>query len=243
VRIVALALAVFSAAGCRFVVGAAGDSDLAASGDVDLAGVDPSDLDVAGDLPTPADLGTAPDLLVAGILSGTRVDMPSTVDLSGEGLSDWAHYGLAFAGDVDHKSGVTASLKMTSVGVLRQWSFFTPSTTWSGGTPTASGNTTSGVYINGVGSSLSVAVPADATTRTLRLYLSQYQSTCKLVAHLSDGSAPDYTMTNSIGNTNVYHRYTLSFRSSRPGETLTVTWTLTSDAGGGDVDLMAATYF
>jgi hypothetical protein len=246
VRVVALALVVLGAAACRFTVGGSTEADLA-TGDVDMSDVGSSDMGTGGgDLAGAPDLATgSPDLLVTGVLTVARIDMPSTVSLSTEGLSDWTHYGIANASDVDRKSGVSPSITMANAGfLLKQWSFYTPSTTWTGGTPTASGDTTSGVYMNGAGSVFTFTAPADATARTLALYLTQYKSTCTLVAHLSDGSAPDFTMSTMAGGANIYHRFAINFRASRPGQTLTVTWKLTTDAtGSGDVDAMAATYF
>lgn len=244
VRIALFALAACSVAGCQFLVPSAIDGDLETAGEADLAEPPPDDLDApGGDLAGALDLAMAPDLLVTGILTGSRVDMPGKVDLAAEGTSDWTHYGLNVVTDVDRKSGVAASIAMTSVGVVRQFSFYAPTMVWTGGTPTASASTTSGVFTTGAGSSFTLTIPADAKTRTVRLYLTQYQSTCALKAHLSDGSAADFAMSTSIGGTNVYHQYTLNFRASHPGQTLTVSWTMTTDAGSGTIDLLAATYF
>lgn len=241
-RIVALALVVVSAAGCRFSV-AGSPADLATGSDVDMTNVDPSDLSAGDDLAQLPDLALPPDLLVPGILSGARADTMSFVDISIEGVVDWAHFGLNTVTDVNRKAGGPAAVIESAIGTPGQYSLYDPALSWSGGTPTASVTTNSGIFMRGVNSAFSITVPADTTTRTLSVYLSQYHSTATLLAHLSDGAAPDFSMKTTIGLSNVYHRYTITFRASHPGQTLRVSWTLTTDAGNGTVDLMAATYY
>ena len=65
------------------------------------------------------------------------------------------------------------------------------------------------------------------------------KTTGTLTAHLSDGSAPDYT-DGSLGNTSTSWAgvYTLVFRSIDPNATLNVTWV--QDTAGGDVNWSAA---
>jgi hypothetical protein len=110
-------------------------------------------------------------------------------------------------------------------------------------TPTINGPTNGGVYVNGVTHALTLTVPADTTMRTLRVYLSQYQSTGALAAHLSDGSASDFSTTISASS-NVYTRYTFVYRASSAAQTLLVTWTLQNDSSGnGSVDVLAATLY
>jgi len=88
----------------------------------------------------------------------------------------------------------------------------------------------------------SLTVPADTSQRTLVLYLGAWRTTGRLVAHLSDGSSPDYvntSLTNSSGATTV-GAYTLTYKAASSGETLTLTYTM-STSSGGNITLQAAT--
>jgi len=72
------------------------------------------------------------------------------------------------------------------------------SVSWTDGTPTAtSTNNANGVYIIGVGQGFSFTAPADLATRTLVVHVGGWNSGATLTAHLSDGSAADYTDTTS----------------------------------------------
>ena len=59
-----------------------------------------------------------------------------------------------------------------------------------------------------------------------------------LTAHLSDGSAADFTDVSSSANGQFDRNYTLTYSARSAAQTLTVTWTLTS--GNGNVTLNAA---
>src|SRR5262249_32661068 len=78
----------------------------------------------------------------------------------------------------------------------------------------------------------------DLTTRTLVVHVGGWNSGGTLTAHLSDGSASDYT--NVVTNTSAQYdgNYTLIYRASSAGQTLTVRWTMSS--GAGNVALNAA---
>jgi hypothetical protein len=201
--------------------------------------------DVA-DLSMP-DLLPPPDLApLHGELTVTRDGIPGTVDLSDEGKIDWAHFGRNNAADVNRKSGGPAEIALATVGAaLKQFNTYTPMMRWSNGTPVANASTKGGVYLNGVDHAITLTVPADTTTHTLRAYLTHYQSTAQLVAHLSDGSAPDSAMTLTTGGANTYYRMTVVFRAASPGQTLTLTWSERADTGGGfgSVDLLGATVY
>jgi hypothetical protein len=61
-----------------------------------------------------------------------------------------------------------------------------------------------------------------------------------LNAHLSDNSAADYIDTTPL-DSGVYSRnYTLTYRASAPGQTLRVTWTMTSGPSFGNITLSGA---
>jgi hypothetical protein len=173
----------------------------------------------------------------------SQAGTPADVNLTTEGTIDWVQWGLVNNTDVNHKSSGPSAITLTTNGTLTQFGSYTPTLHWSDGTPTANAQTNSGVWVGNPGDVLTVTVPADTTTRTLRLYLTSYHSTGILRAHLSDGSATDF-MTAVTVTGNVYNRYTFTFRAAYTAQTLTVTWALQSTAGAGaSVDIMAATLY
>jgi hypothetical protein len=219
----------------------------------DLAG-DPTDLNGAtADLASPsmadmvssspADLAPQTDLASSGQLGGTRDSVPNTIDLTAEGTIDWVHFGLSTPNDINRKAGGPAEISVAAVGAaFVEGGPFSPMFSWSNGAPTASASTSAGVYIGGVGNAITVTVPADATARSLRLYLLNFHSTGTLTAHLSDSSAVDYVQSLTTVNGQAY-RVTILFHAGSAAQTLTVTWALTTDTGAGSVDFLAATVY
>ena len=116
--------------------------------------------------------------------------------------------------------------------------------TWTGGTPTASAtSSTTGVYIEGVGNEFQITVPADTTQRTLTVFVDSSHAQGKMVAHLSDGSSPDYVNTtiSSTGAT-VQGAFTLVYKAASSGQTLTITFTNTANnVSDANIALEAAT--
>ncbi|MDQ1472215.1 MAG: hypothetical protein QOJ99_3695, partial [Bryobacterales bacterium] len=122
------------------------------------------------------------------------------MNLTSLGTADCAHWGLTAATTFDHKAGVTPLISNYTVaggGTVNNYGNNPTGYTWTGGTPDASAtNSTTGVYIPGLNKGFTISAPADATTRTLTVYAGVYRSQGKMVAHLSDGSAPDYVDTS-----------------------------------------------
>jgi hypothetical protein len=223
-------------------------SDLAANGD--LAG--PNDLSMA-DLTAPpgSDLSGAPDLLLPGQLTGTlTIQAAGDINLTVEGTADWSHWGLAMATDWDRK--LTGASQISNVGniaggAITQKGGYPVSASWNDGTPTMSATASgTGIYIFGVGQGFRITAPAGPTVRTLRIYCGGQQATAKVLAHLSDGSAADYTATTTyntaLGDSSTMQQFnrviTLVYNSSLQGQTLTVDWTVQT---GSYVHFMSAT--
>ena len=85
---------------------------------------------------------------------------------------------------------------------------------------------------------MSFTAPADGTIRTLIVHVGGFQSGGTLRAHLSDGSAVDYTDTTTTSAVQYDRNYSLTYKAAGPGQTLLVTWTTAS--GGGGVTISAA---
>jgi hypothetical protein len=189
-----------------------------------------------------ADLATSgPDLAPTSILMGARGDVPATVDLTAEGTLDWIHFGLLSSTDVDRKAGGPQLFALMPVGGLHQYGAYTPAFTWTDGTPTAMATNHGGIYVNGTGNGFTLSLPAPTDTRTVYLYVTSFGAHATLTAHLSDGSAADYTDMMITGGANVFARYAITVRAASPSVKLVLDWTLTSASGYASVDLLAAT--
>ena len=111
---------------------------------------------------------------------------------------------------------------------------------WTDGTPSPTGtNDTNGVYIAGIGNGFQISVPADTKPRALLVYVGGWVSGGRLVAHLSDGSAPDFINTSISSTTGQYDAvYTLTYHAASAGQRLVVQWIQAS--GAGNVTLQGA---
>jgi Thrombospondin type 3 repeat len=188
-------------------------------------------VDTGTDASSPPDV--APDLRLGGLLAVTSVPDRSSIDLTTEGTIDWAQWGMSNAQSFDHKAtgGGKISVLMTQSNPSRySGSGFTTQLTWSDGTPTASASTATGVFNTGSNAQQSVNVVADNTTRTLRFYGGASNGNIRLTVHLSDGSVPD-AIYNASGSGIYEWSAEISFRAASGGQTLTLTWTLSSTAG------------
>lgn len=176
---------------------------------------------------------------VSGSLSGAGNSNTTAVNLTSEGTSDWVHWGDA---SLNRKSGVAAQISnYTVIGINPVGNYTSDSRlmSWTDGTPTASSsNNSNGVSVSEVGNGFLITAPASSTLRTLNLHVGGFVSGGTLTAHLSDGSAVDFTdvTTPPVGS---YDRnYTLTYKAASAGQNLTITWVMTS-GGGGNVHLNA----
>jgi glucose/arabinose dehydrogenase len=187
----------------------------------------------------------------SAVLTGSLATPSGPVNLSTEGIVDWAHWGLIDPFSFNHKSGVAQQISnFTLIGnsgvnrYLRDPNTFS----WTGGTPTASAvNSPNGVWTLGAGNGFQITVPASTTSRTLRLYVSASTAQGRLEASLSGGSAPVYTDTSLVhtgSGANTQGVYTINFRAASNGQTLTIRWTILNSSGPyGNVTMQAATLF
>jgi hypothetical protein len=171
-----------------------------------------------------------------------------TIDLTAEGTSDWAAWGLSQITDFDDKAGVTSQISnyiaLGAAAYSGQYSGNYEGFTWTDGTPTLDAtNTTTGIYVAGVGAGYEVDVPATATTRILKMHVGGYYATAHFEASLSDGSAPYYvdesfTTTDTNGSD---RDYTVTYTAPSPGPKPYLIVRFWQIAGpGGNVTLNAA---
>src|SRR5262249_48624512 len=100
-----------------------------------------------------------------GLFTVTSGQPPPTINLTAEGASDWAHWGLESENSFDHKAGVSQQISNYSVvgfGPAYAYADNTESYSWTDGTPTVSAlSTPTGVYAAGQGEGFEVRVAAD----------------------------------------------------------------------------------
>lgn len=181
-----------------------------------------------------------------GFLSGRIETSPAQVNLTAEGLLDWGHWGLSRFSSFEHKLGGTQITGANTLGgnptryVDNAVAF-----SWTNGSPVvATNDTTTGIYIKGVGNGFQLSVPADTKVKQLKLYLGLYAARGSIEAQLSDFSAlpfADQSFTNVFGNS--YAVYTFDFAAASPGKSLIVKYSAAElfDADFGNVTWQAAT--
>ncbi len=183
-----------------------------------------------------------------GVLSGSVGFPVASVDLTAEGSTDWAHWGLASPSMFDHKAGVPLQIgNFTTLGtnITQGLQDYVAEFSWSDGTPTAgAGPTTTGVSIHGSNNGFRITAPADTTGRRLKVYVGLYGAEGRFRAYLSDNSAPAYTdtsLSSIYGNPAAV--YILDYKAASSGQTLIVEYTASTlfDADYGYVALEAAT--
>ena len=181
--------------------------------------------------------------LHAALLTGDLAPSPANVNLTTQGNTDWIHWGLTNASDVNRKStGLSQISTFTKIGSGTNVVRLTDSPSkisWTDGGSTASAtNIPGGVYINnfdGPGRGFLFTVPADLLSRVLKVYVGEFTASGTLQATLSDNSAPAYSQVlPGTANQTVQGVYTIDFAAASPGQTLTVKWTETTDLGNSD---------
>ncbi len=192
------------------------------------------------------------DEAVPGSISGSLSLTHPSVNLTTEGSIDWAKWARAAAADFDHKlTGGTKISDITLIGGSKSRGPGNASIhaklSWTDGTPTLSATDVIALVYNlqPVGRGFSFTVPADLTTRRVKIYACVYGAVGRLTAYLSDASAPDYTdiEINPGGNLSLAGNYTIDYRAAQAGQTLTITWVIESlyDLSFGNAGLQGVT--
>ena len=183
-----------------------------------------------------------------GKLSGTAAAPPKFVDLTREGTADWTHWGHGDGGSFAYKATGKAQISnFTPLGDFHPAPYKDNAVAFSwadNGAPGEMARTTTGVYSDsftpGVG--FGFHAPADTRLRTLKVYAGGAFAAGTFIAHLSDGSAPDYVNTEISAPHNFYVVFTLVYRAAKDGQTLNVAWINTRSLGPlSNVTLQAAT--
>jgi hypothetical protein len=178
---------------------------------------------------------------VSGQLRAAASAMTS-VSLTSEGTIDWAHWGDPVVNRKASGSSLLGNLNLVTNGnAAYPYNNDPRAFDWSDGAPTASNSgNRNGIYINSTGNGFSLTVPAAAAARVLRVHVGGWYSSARLVATLSDGSAAPFTEDVAYTGGQYVRDYALTYGSTLPGQTLTVTWIMTSGPGNGNVTFDAA---
>jgi len=172
-------------------------------------------------------------------LSGVVSTATASINLSGTGLTDWAHWGDGGVPGITRKSGggsLISAYTVLSGGAASSYNNDPRAMSWTGGTPTASATAnTNGVYVANTGNGFSVNVPAGPTRTAVTIYVGGWASSGTLRAHLSDSSAADYTNTTAVAAGQYVRAYTITYAAASAGQRLVLTWTQASS--GGNVTL------
>lgn len=175
----------------------------------------------------------APPAITGSIAIMTTTEGSTDLDLTSLGTMDWVHWGDGGRTSVDHKAGGSG---IGSLAATPAASFTGAPLTasWSDGTPHATATRTDTGVAESQGSSFQLAVVADTTPHTLRLYVGAQIADARLDVSLSDGSATPQSkmLLSGGGTTNVL--YTITYNAASPGATLNVTWTDTQDHNQGN---------
>jgi hypothetical protein len=117
---------------------------------------------------------------------------------------------------------------------------------WSDGMPIRSATAVQSSVIAGLaGNGFRITVPAGPERRVFNLYVSTWRAKVKAVASLSDNSVPAITddSFSTFGQTDKgkFGVYTVTYRATRPDQTLTFEITVQEDIGGAGISLYSAT--
>ena len=108
-----------------------------------------------------------------GLLAVSAATPPPTVDLTAEGIVDWAYWGLAKSTSYDHnRTAATRISNWTKIGNGASDNYSNNFTgfSWTNGTPTAVAETTrTGIYREGLANGFQITVPADTDRKSTRL--------------------------------------------------------------------------
>jgi hypothetical protein len=184
-----------------------------------------------------------------GLLTGS-VAAPAAwnVNLSLQGRTDWAHWGLTAASSFNRRRLVPQRIgNFTKLGsaTVKRYTDNAVAYSWTNGTPalTAS-DTRAGVFITGLNNGFQLAVKADAIPRRLKMYVGLYGARGRMEAWLSDASAVPYRDDSLAGVYNsAYAVHTIDFAAASTNQTLFVRYTAAEifDSQFGNVTWQAGT--
>ncbi len=175
---------------------------------------------------------------VGGLLSVTTTQAPPNVNLTGEGTLDWWHWGLNSAASVNRFQGKTGGPVLGYTQGISPQQFTDNSGlrstfSWTNGDPVASvNNSATGLKVSQLNGGFILKIPADTQTHTLKLYLGAEQARGKLVASISDNSAPPRTSFTDSSQKPRDNVLTINYHAAGAGQEMTLVYTLENSETG-----------
>ena len=176
-------------------------------------------------------------------------EVNGSVNLTTVGSVDWTHWsgGPNAATNINRKASVPPLISdFTVIGNATPSGAGTDLThIWSDGTPNVNGNTASGRRLFGINTGFQITVPADASIRTLNMYVGVRNATGLLTATLSDGSAAPLSVVVSEPSSRATHLVSIDYQSASANQTLTIEYVMderfTSGATASHIAIESAT--
>ncbi|MEU8234833.1 hypothetical protein AB0C12_35020 [Actinoplanes sp. NPDC048967] len=192
----------------------------------------------------PAPTTTKPKPPDQGSVKVDRNDVPSRVDLTGEGSRDWVHWGEQSTFSLERRADGDFQILEGSPTAPRFRHGFSPERfSWRDGSPVNnSDGTPTGIRTCGKGNGFTISAPAGNSARTLRLYVGALAGRGKLTAKLTTGSAAASSTFEERSNNLDTAVFVITYRAPKNGR-INLSWVteeaFSQDCGG--VALEAAT--
>lgn len=188
------------------------------------------------------------------VLSATTAGAGADTNLTAQGADDWAQWTFGNTSGVpdQRKSGGGSLISLAKYGSAAGWATFddgTRSQSWTDGTPTSSGSSVDGIWLDdyAVGVGYELSFPASTATRQVKIWLGLYEATARVTAILSDGSVGNQVDSTTFVaglSTSVYGIVTVDYAAASAGQSLTVRVEVLSAPSGASfesVNLSSAT--
>lgn len=169
----------------------------------------------------------------SGFLAGGCVSVTTgtSVNLTSEGVTDWAHWGTTGPFDFDYKAGLIGNYSQIGAGSLQQYSAAVGYSWTDAATANnlvVSNTSCIGVPMTDSPDGFQVSIPATTSLQCAQVYLGNINAKLHVEASMSDGSAPFFTSDPSIYGT---LRYTFKFKAASAGQTLNIRITSSQHSG------------
>ncbi|GKU30564.1 TIM-barrel domain-containing protein [Clostridium folliculivorans] len=163
------------------------------------------------------------------------------VNLSQEGTSSWAHYGLNDANSYNYKSGAQLIGDLVSSAGKNRLGDSQINMSWNDGAPVQNAdNATQAVYVWGANKGSEIKVKVDKPSR-LKVYTTTWKNDGKFEVISEDGKSKPVVEYFSSPNGNGYTCWTVDFIPGSGFKAQTVTVRYTNDMEGGNTSIQGAT--